>query len=321
MVFYMLKNYLYKGVKMEIIEDKFENINIDKDLVIALGAFDGVHRGHQMIISEAVNNAKRYNIKSAVMTFDVNPNTILFPEKKVKLITDNITKAEIIRNMGVDYLLFIKFNTEFAKMDCITFIKKLKEIYKARILVCGYNYTFGYKGLGNVKLLSKYEKTYDYELEAIKRVTLNGQNISSSIIRKKLELGNIREANLLLGYNLNYTGKVVKGKELGRKLDFPTANIIIDDNICLKNGVYLTRACYNGTSYCSISNVGHNPTFNSKSRIIETHILDFDENIYDKSINIQFIEFIRGEIKFNTIEELKTRVLQDINTAREFFNE
>lgn len=320
MVFYMWKNYLYKGVKMKIIEDVFENINIDEDLVIALGTFDGVHRGHQMIINEAVNAAKKNNLKSAVMTFDVNPNTILFPEKKVKLITDNATKAEIIRNMGVDYLFFVKFDNEFAKMDCITFIKMLKEIYKARILVCGYNYTFGYKGFGNVKLLSKYEKIYGYKLEGIKRVTLNGQSISSSIIRRKLELGDIKEANLLLGYNLNYTGEVVRGKKLGRKLDFPTANIIIGDNLCLKNGVYITRTNYNGTSYCSISNVGHNPTFNCANRIIETHILDFNEDIYDKSINVQFLNFMRGEIKFNTIEDLKSRVLKDINTAREFFH-
>lgn len=304
---------------MVIINDKLENIRLDDRLSIALGTFDGVHRGHQKIIKEAVESAKIKNIRSAVLTFNVHPYQILKPDYNIKLITDNHTKAYLIESLGIDYVFFLDFNTSFAEIDSKKFIEVLKNVFNADTVVCGYNYTFGKKGAGNTELLNRYKNQYGFDLKIIERVTYKKHSISSSIIRKKIESGKIDEANQLLGYNYFYTGEVLYGKQLGNKLGFPTANIIIPDNLCLRNGVYITKTFYDGSIYQSISNVGYTPTVANNGRTIETHIIDFDGNLYGSCIKVEFLKFIREEKKFDNLSELKSRVLKDIKTARVYF--
>lgn len=304
---------------MKTIEESLYNIKIDEKLCIALGTFDGVHYGHKKIIQDVVNTSRARNLKSAVLTFDKHPNSVLKPDEKIMLITDNNVKANILSSLGVDYLIFVKFDYEFANIDAREFIKILKNNFNAEVLACGYNYSFGKKGKGNIQLLQKLKNEFNYELHVMDRVTYHNHIVSSSVIRKKIEAGKISEANILLGYKLFYTGIVKKGKMLGRRLGFPTANIEIMENSCLKNGVYITNTYISEKIYHSISNVGYNPTVGSIKRNIETYIFDFDGDLYEKEIKIEFLEFIREEKKFESVEELKKRVNKDINSAREYF--
>ncbi len=304
---------------MKIMQESFYNIKMVDKLCIALGTFDGVHSGHKKIIEDIVDSAKARKVKSAVLTFDKHPFTILKPDEKIKLITDNSIKAEIIASLGVDYLIFVRFDNEFANIDAAEFVRILKVHYNAEMLACGFNYTFGRKGKGDTKLLKELTNEYNYELHVMDRVTYHNHVVSSSSIRKKIEAGKIADGNILLGYNLYYKGVVKKGKMLGRRLGFPTANIEIMDNSCLKNGVYVTYAHIEGNLYHSISNVGYNPTVENNKRNIETFIFNFDGELYDREIKIEFLDFLREEKKFSSVEELRKRVYKDIDTAKKYF--
>lgn len=304
---------------MKIIHESFYNIKMIDKLCIALGTFDGVHSGHKKIIEGIVNTSRAKGFKSAVLTFDVHPFTVLKPDEKIKLITDNSIKAEIIASLGVDYLIFVCFDHEFANIDATEFIKILKMNYNAEMLACGFNYTFGKRGKGDIHLLENLKDEFSYELHVMDRVTYHNHVVSSSTIRKKIEAGKIADANILLGYNLFYKGIVKRGKMLGRRLGFPTANIEIIDNSCLKNGVYVTTAYIDGRVYPSISNVGYNPTVENNKRNIETYIFDFNEELYDREIKIEFLEFLREEKKFSSVEELRKRVHKDIELAKKYF--
>ncbi|MDF2672003.1 MAG: bifunctional riboflavin kinase/FAD synthetase [Clostridiales bacterium] len=304
---------------MKIIEESLYNIKMNERLCIALGTFDGVHFGHKKIIQDVVNTSNQRNIKSAVLTFDKHPFTVLKPDEKIKLINDNNVKAEIISALGVDYLIFVKFDDEFANIDAREFIELLKNNLNAEILVCGFNYSFGKMGKGNIQLLEKLKNEFNYDLHIMDRVTYHNHVVSSSVIRKKIEAGKISDANILLGYKLFHIGIVKKGKMLGRRLGFPTANIEIIENSCLKNGVYITNTYIDGEVYHSVSNVGYNPTVGNDKRNIETYVFDFDDNLYEKEIKVEFLEFVREEKKFQSVDELKKRVIKDIDSAHEYF--
>lgn len=304
---------------MKIINGDFEKLSSSEPICVALGTFDGVHRGHQAIIREAVDIAKKKGIKSAVLTFNKHPRSILFETGGPKIITDNNSKASIIETLGVDYLYFVNFNSEFRDLEDKDFLKGLVNNLKAKVIVCGYNYTFGKEGRGNSLLLHQSKDVLDYDLNVVERVSFVSQKISSTIIREKISTGNIKEANRLLGYNLFQSGKVVCGKGLAHTIGFPTANVIIDDKLSFKNGVYITLAHVDNSIYPSITNIGYTPTVESKFRVMETNIFDFSKDIYGKEIKVEFLEYLRDETKFASVGDLIDRVTMDIETAKEYF--
>jgi riboflavin kinase / FMN adenylyltransferase len=304
---------------MKIIEDYIENMLISDELSVALGNFDGIHLGHRQLIEKTVALSKELKTYSAVLTFDIHPLKVLNPGSDVKIITNNSAKAKIIEALGVDYLFFVKFNEKLANSNEKEFIEILKRNLKCEAIVCGYNYTYGKYGQGNINTLQQHQKEFKYDLFIFDKISFDGQDISSSYIRDIIESGNIKAANKLLGYNYFLFGKVIKCKQLGRELGFPTANIEIVDNLCIKNGVYISIATIDGKKYNSISSVGKNPTVNDTKRMLETHIFDFDEDIYGKEISVDLLDFIRGEKKFNSLEELKERVFADIDIAKKYF--
>lgn len=305
---------------MKIIEENIENINIHDNLCVALGTFDGVHIGHRKIINSTVQKANEMGIKSAVLTFDNHPLSIIRPDKKIVIITEKNIKSNIMESLGIDYLFNIKFDINFSNILPVNFIKLLIQNLNAKALTCGYNYTFGKMGQGNTELLESYKEMFDYNLMVIKPVKYENQVVSSSLIRSKILSGDIKDANVLLGYNLYFKGNVVEGKKLGKKLGFPTANIYISENQCIKNGVYATRTYIKGEAFPSISNVGYNPTFENEIRVVETYIFNFNENIYGKELKVELIDFIREDKKFLSIDDLKNQVLNDIERVRECFN-
>jgi len=280
---------------------------------VALGFFDGVHIAHRKIIERATAYAKSNNLRPIALSFDRSPLELL-SDKNVCYLTDNRAKEEIITQLGAEAEL-LTLSCKLLSMEPEEFVKDiLVNEYNIRYAVCGYNYRFGKGGSGDTELLKKLGERYGFETEIMKEETLLGESISSSRIRELISLGEIKLANTLLGRNFFIRGKVCEGKHLGRTLGFPTANVFPPEKTAmLKNGVYGTAVTIDNEKYSAITNVGINPTVGGEKLRTETYIPDFNRDIYDKEIKIEFLDFIRNERKFDSIEDLKKQVLEDIS--------
>ncbi len=305
---------------MVIINEKMENIKLEDETCVALGTFDGVHLGHQALIKESVRSARKKGIKSAVVTFDVLPMSVIAPDTHPVIIMDNNIKASVIEGMGVDYLIYLKFTKDFAMTDGEIFLSFLTEKLNARMLICGYNYSFGKYGSGNGIMLENNKNKFGYELKIFEPVRCEGHEVSSTVIREKLMNGQVEEASKLLGYRYFYSGIVEHGEGKGSSLGFPTANLYIGDNMAIRDGIYITYTYINNTRYNSICNVGYAPTFEGRRRCIEIFLLDFNGKLYGKSIKTEFLKFVRPEERFNTEDELKKQVFSDMKTAEKYFD-
>lgn len=300
---------------MIVIKDDIKNIELGYETSIALGMFDGLHIAHQKIIKKAVEWANKNNTKSVVLTFDKHPEEILFNLNQ-KIIMDNYTKARLIQNLGVDNLILLKTDLDLLNLDYKYFIKFICEKLKAKFIVCGFDYRFGKKAQGTASKLIELSKIYNYDIDVIDEVKIDNYKVSSSIIREKLSCGLIDEVNNLLGYNFCIYGKVEGGNRIAREFGYPTANVYIDDNLAIKNGVYITTTIVDDKEYKSITNIGYKPTFNHRGRVLETHIFDFNKDLYNKDICVKFKKFIRDEQKFNSVSELKNRIEKDVLLAK-----
>lgn len=285
---------------------------INTACAIALGFFDGVHIAHKKIIQSAVDYAKQNNLTPIALTFDTAPGEILCPGT-IRYLTQNSEKALLIKSLGAN-TEFLKTDKTLLDMSAEDFIHEiLLKKYNIKYAVCGYNYRFGKGGVGDVELLKSYGEKYGFKTQIVAPIECGGESISSSRIRRLILGGNVKEANLLLGRNFSLKGKVTEGKHLGRKIGFPTANIFYDNScVMLKNGVYKTVANIGPASYKAISNIGINPTVGGEIPRSETYIPSFSENLYGREIEIEFIDFIRPETKFESIEMLKNQIQKDI---------
>lgn len=287
---------------------------------MALGNFDGVHKGHQELISKAVKTAKKHGIKSAVFTFSNHPRNTIAGKKPVENIIYNEEKAELIEALGVDYLFDIPFTEDIQTMDAIDFVEKLiVDKFQAEETFCGFNYKFGYKAGGNVKVLRACAKEMGFTANVVNPVTVEGEVVSSTLIRGLVKSGEVDECFKYLGRNYSIGGEVVVGNRLGRTLGFPTSNIMIDENmITPPNGVYVTNAIYNGVTYPSVTNVGVKPTIGQYKKNMETHIFNFNKELYGKHIRIEFLKMTREEVKFSNVEELSAQIARDCQEAKAF---
>ncbi|KNF08866.1 riboflavin biosynthesis protein RibC [Gottschalkia purinilytica] len=300
---------------MKIILNKDENVEYRTG--VALGNFDGIHIGHKHLISTMKSKSVERNLVPAVFTFNNNCTQMKTKNKCNTLISDK-QKAEIIDDLGVDVLYMVNFDDEFRRMTPEDFIRDIivKKL-NAKLVVVGFDFRFGYKAEGDSNYLMQAASKYGFECLVIEPITNNKQVISSTHIRDLIKNGDIREANLLLGRPYTMRGTVIGGKGRGKGLGFATANIDCEiDYLPPKFGVYKTYTVYKGKEYLSITNVGRNPTFEDIIFSIETHILDFDMDIYGEQIQIKFIEFIRDEKKFDNVQALISQVISDIDTVR-----
>ena len=303
---------------MKIIRDDFTKI-MKVPTVIILGSFDGIHVGHRALIEgakvladEIKAKLKVDDVKIMVCTFNNHPLSVINKEICPKLLMGNKEKAELFEELGVDILNFMEFDRKFMEISPFEFIKNIKEHYNAHGIVVGFNYRFGYKNLGDVDLLQQNTLNLGYELKIVEPVTVNGEVASSSVIRHSIQEGNIERANKLLKRPYMLKGKVIEGKHIGRTIDFPTINLNYNKKYLVpKGGVYGTIVEYKKSFYKGITNIGFNPTVDGKKLSIETHILNFNENIYKKDIKIYFLEKIRDEKKFSTLSELKEQLVKD----------
>lgn len=300
---------------MLLMEDNFRS-ELKQKTYISLGSFDGLHKGHLSLIKETLELAKKNKGKSMVFTFKNHPLTVINNSINPKLIMSNDIKIKIFNKLGLDIVNLAIFNNDFMKISPEGFIASLIRYYNTAGLIVGFNYKFGYNNLGNIELLKRLSTKYNFELRIVPPVKFEEDIISSSRIRSAIENGEIKKANAMLTRPYALEGLVINGKKLGREMGFPTVNLKYDNKFVIpKKGVYHTIVRYNNKYYNSITNIGLNPTVDGKKMHIETHILNFNEYIYDKKIRIYFLDFIREENKFKTINELKIQIQKDKDFA------
>lgn len=304
---------------MEIF-NSLEKVNHIHDTVVALGNFDGVHQGHQEIIRRCVNTARSSGNKSAIFTFSNHPRNLLSGENTVKNILYPEEKAQIIESYGVDYLFNIPFDQDILTMDPIDFIDNIliagfhmKEAY------CGFNYRFGYKATGTPAVLVEEGIKKGFGIHVMRPFVVDGQVVSSSLIRNLIEMGSVKECFKYMGRNYAIGGEVVVGNKIGRTIGFPTSNLIIDDTMVTPpNGVYVTNCLYNGATYPSITNVGVKPTIGDYKKNVETHIFNFDKELYGAKIKVEFLDKMREEKKFPDVKALSEQISNDCIAARNY---
>jgi riboflavin kinase / FMN adenylyltransferase len=293
--------------------------------VVTIGTFDGVHIGHQKIFKRLKEVAQKNNGETIVITFNPHPRLVLEPNNtELKFINTQKKKFELLEKAGVDHLIVLPFTKEFATISSKDFIKSiLVDKLKAKIIIVGYDHHFGRERRGSFKVLRGLAKIYDFEVEEIPAQDIINIAVSSTKIRKALFTGDIKKANILLGYEYSITGIVVRGKQIGRKIGFPTANINLDDHYKLiaANGVYACKVEWNNKIYKGMGNIGFRPTLNENGLTIEVNIFDFDEDIYDEIITIYFIDRFRDEKKFKNLDFLRRRLMIDRYRTLQIFDE
>ena len=285
--------------------------------VIAIGNFDGLHLGHQKVINEAKQKAKKYRLPFGVMTFE--PVPVMFFNKKIKnhRINSLEQKKNQFRKFKLDFLIIIKFNKAFSSQSAEEFIKKIIfKKTKCKYLYVSKNFKFGFKRQGNIKTLKKFEKKYNFQNIVTKPYKKSNKIISSTILRKKIRLGQIVEVNKLLNRYWSINGKVIKGQRRGRKIGFPTCNLVLSDYVVPKLGVYAVKVKSKNFYKNGIANIGYRPTFKGLNLLLETNIFGINENLYNKVISVNFKKFIRPEKKFRNLNYLKKQIKLDIKKAK-----
>ncbi len=298
----------------------FRNIseNIPKKMVMAIGIFDGVHLGHQEILRRVKKKAEEYSSFSLLMTFEPHPEKVLRGIETLKTITPFKEKL-ILLDGKVDGVLCIDFTREFSRQKPEDFVKNYIAIpLQPRIVFVGRNFTFGRNASGNADALLSLGKKYGFDVSIVEPIKSGGEIVSSSRIREMVLKGDVEKASRLLGRNFYIKGIVVRGKQ--RKIGFPTANLRTDWELIPAKGIYAGFVKFNGETHRSVVNVGTAPTFGDNELTIESHILDFNQNLYGKEISIEFLKRIRDEIKFNSVEELRRQIEEDIKKSRAIFD-
>ena len=285
---------------------------------VALGTFDGVHVGHQSIIRRAISLAKAHKLTSVVYTFSNHPLAVVAPEMVPMQIGDNISKADIMAELGVQVLVNVPFTEKLCRQSPEDFLLDLQQSLNPRYVVTGPNFSFGAKAKGNPRMLVRVGEDYGFQAEIGQAVQLDAKMDSSTRIRGLSEAGNLEKTNEYLGRFFSFGGRVIHGDHRGRKLGFPTANLAIGDKrAMLPNGAYAVKVLLNGVTYKGIANIGDNPTFEGCNRRLEVNILDFAKDIYDCPLTVQFAAKLREQKKFSGVEALVKQLHADEEKARQ----
>lgn len=289
--------------------------------IVTIGTFDGVHIGHQKILKKITQIANEENYESVVLTFFPHPRMVLQQDNSIKLLNTISEKEKLFKNIGIDHLIIHPFDEEFSKLSAEDFVKKiLVDQLNIQKIVIGYDHRFGKDRSANLDDLIEFGIKYNFEVEQISAEEINNNAVSSTKIRNSLLDGDIETANSYLGYSYDFTGTVIKGKQLGRTIGFPTANISIEEEYKLlpKNGVYIVQTRIDSTDYFGMMNIGTRPTIDGTTQSIEVYILDFDKEIYNTKLTVSILNFIREEKKFESFEHLKEQIEKDKITTIKF---
>ena len=306
---------------MEVLRSIPELAQLRGPLFLAIGVFDGVHRGHQEVISTSANHARVAAGTPVVVTFDPHPEKVLRPERAPHLLTATQHKIALIRDLGVAHLLVITFDKSFAATPPEHFVEQLFQHSKPLREICvGHEWSFGKDRRGNLDLLKKLGAQFDFDVVGIPPVTVNGAVVSSTAIRQAVENGDFAKAAEMLGHDYTILGTVTHGDNLGKKIGFPTANLSAHSEQFPPNGVYIADAQIDGTLHHGVINLGVRPTVSAgkSERVLEIHLLDFDRDLYGTDLEVRFLKYLRAEKKFDNVDALVRQIQLDVKHAREF---
>ena len=308
--------------------ERLEDITNIEPTVVALGNFDGIHKGHQEIIGRSVKEAEAAGLKSAVFTFSNHTSSILKNVPQVKNILYPEEKMEILESMGVDYVFNIPFTEEILRMSPEEFIEEiLVKRFNIREAYCGFNYSFGYKASGTPEILMHEGLRHGFGIHVQEPYVIDGIVVSSTYIRQLIEEGRMEECTKFMGRMYAISGEIVMGNKLGRTIGFPTCNLLVDETMVTPpNGVYVTNCIIRREQdgrvkeekHPAVTNIGVKPTIGTFAKNVETHIFDFEEDLYGKDIRVEFLKMTRPEVRFDGLEALKEQITRDCAQARAY---
>jgi len=286
---------------------------------LAIGVFDGLHLGHQAVIGRALESSRQTGGNAVVVTFDPHPVRVLRPEKAPRLLTSTRHKVKLIEKLGVDAVLLLEFTPEFSKTRPEIFIDKLVQSANHLSQICvGQEWTFGANRSGSIRLLEELAPKMGFQVASVPPVLVNERVVSSTLIRSAVESGDLESAANYLGRDFTILGTVAEGRQLGRRLGFPTANLRAHNELFPPNGVYAAKAWFREDEYGGVVNIGVRPTIENETgeRILELHLFDFDEQIYGEDVEVAFLAYLRPEQKFSGVAELQAQIQRDAEKAR-----
>jgi len=303
------------------VEEELASSSPNKDTIISIGVFDGVHLGHQYLLSKLLELSREQQLLSGVVTFRQHPQQVLAPQTKLPFLTDLSQRTRLLKNEGVDTVIILSFTPELAQLGALKFIQLLKKYLRMHGLVIGPDFTLGRNREGNSQTLSQLGQEMDFSLTVVEAVKIDGEVVSSTAIREALAKGDMSRVFKLAGRPFGLEGRVVSGTGRGLKLGFPTANLEINPEQAIPaDGVYATWAYLDDKSYKSMTNIGTRPTFDSDEHTIEVHLLDYNGDLFGQKLRIGFIKRLRDEKQFDSTEALKKQILEDIRQGRAIFS-
>jgi riboflavin kinase/FMN adenylyltransferase len=303
------------------VEEELSGLLPQKGMLLTIGVFDGVHMGHKHLLSELVEQAKRRNLISGAITFKQHPQRLLVPNSRLLFLTNLPQKIKLLKDEGVEVVITLSFTLELAQTGAYQFINLLQKYLRMHGLVLGPDFTLGRNQEGNVDALRNLSKCMNFSLTVVPQIKTNGEVVSSTAIRNALANGDIKKVNDMLGRYFSLEGKVITGTGRGADLGFPTANLDIEPERALPaDGIYATWAYIDNQRYQSVTNIGKRPTFGGNEKTVEVYILNFQGNLYRHTLKIDIIERLRNEQKFETTEELKKQIEDDIEKAGAILN-
>ena len=308
------------ALNLKIIPAIFDFVTTQKTIV-TIGTFDGVHIGHQKIIKELIEEAKSTNKKSVLLTFFPHPRMVLQKDVSIKLINTIDERAAYLEKLGLDHLIIHPFSKEFSRLTALDFVRDIlvNQLNTSKLII-GYDHHFGKNREGNITQLTEYSHLYDFTVQEIPAQDIDEVSVSSTKIRKALTSGHLKTANNYLGYNFSLTGKVVNGKKLGGTIGFPTANIDVSEDYKLipKTGVYVVKSIINNKTIFGMMNIGNRPTVNGDHQTIEVHFFDFNADLYNESLTVELLYFLRDEQKFDSVNDLVIQLKKDKETSQTY---
>ncbi|MGA7676795.1 MAG: bifunctional riboflavin kinase/FAD synthetase [Dehalococcoidia bacterium] len=304
------------------IEKELAKVKPQKETLLTIGVFDGIHLGHQRLLTHLRDEARKKNWLSSVVTFKSHPKAVLSPENKLLWLSDMETRISLIRNLGIDVIVVLPFTSELARLTAQRFVQLLKEYLKMRGLIIGPDFALGRDREGDAEKLRLLGQEMDFSVEVIPPVVIDGQVVSSSAIRQALAQGDMKKAEKLFGRLFSLSGVVVSGDGRGRTLGFPTANLELKPEQALpSDGVYATIAHVGRELMPSVTSIGVRPTFGSGKRLVETHVIDYEGDLLGQRLTLDLVDKLRDEKCFDTAEELKSQMGKDVEQARKILSE
>lgn len=300
-----------------LVEEELAALKPEKDMLLTVGVFDGVHLGHKYLLSQLTEHARKQDLLSGVVTFRQHPLEVLSPQTELPYLTSLDEKVGLLKNEGVEAVITLSFTPELATLSAGQFVSLLKKYLRMRGLVIGPDFALGRNREGNADTLCKLGQDMDFSVTVIAPVKVNGEVVSSTAIRNAITEGNIERVTRLIGRPFSLQGRVITGVGRGLKLGFPTANLEIDPGQTLPpDGVYATLSYVDGKTYQSVTNIGKRPTFKDNGRTVETYIFNYRGDLYGREVKIDIVERLRGEKRFDTAEELKKQIAEDIKRGK-----